>query len=92
MKHAKVGLLMTDEVISVTGRTPSTDVASLLVEHDISGMPVLDADERVLGVISRTDLLVQGHLAAQDLMTAPAVTIHAEQTVTEAARLITRRG
>ncbi|WP_329447841.1 CBS domain-containing protein [Streptomyces sp. NBC_01426] len=92
MKHAKVGFLMTDEVVSVTGRTASTDVASLLVEHDISGMPVLDADEHVLGVISRTDLLVQDHLAAQDLMTAPAVTIHAEQTVTEAARLITRRG
>lgn len=92
MKHAKVGFLMTDEVVSVLGRTPSADVAALLVEHDISGMPVLDADERVLGVISRTDLLVQDHLTAEDLMTAPAVTVHAEQTVTEAARLITRRG
>ncbi|MET9464688.1 CBS domain-containing protein [Streptomyces sp. NPDC006544] len=92
MKHAKVGFLMTDEVVSVVGRTPSADVAALLVEHDISGVPVLDADERVLGVISRTDLLAQGHLTAQDLMTAPAVTVHAEQTVTEAARLITRRG
>ncbi|MFZ3468741.1 CBS domain-containing protein [Streptomyces sp. 4.24] len=92
MKHAKVGFLMTDEVISVLGRTPSADVAALLVEHDISGMPVLDADERVLGVIARTDLLVQDHLTAHDLMTAPAVTVHAEQTVTEAARLITRRG
>ncbi|MER6250412.1 CBS domain-containing protein [Streptomyces sp. NPDC001584] len=92
MKHAKVGFLMTDEVISVLGRTPSADVAALLVEHEISGVPVLDADERVLGVISRTDLLAQDHLTAQDLMTAPAVTVHAEQTVTEAARLITRRG
>ncbi|WP_051837409.1 CBS domain-containing protein [Streptomyces sp. NRRL F-2580] len=92
MKHAKVGFLMTDEVVSVLGRTPSTDVAALLVEHDIGGVPVVDADERVLGVVSRTDLLVQDHLTAQDLMTAPAVTIHAEQTVTEAARLITRRG
>ncbi|MFD5144000.1 CBS domain-containing protein [Streptomyces sp. NPDC058401] len=92
MKHAKVGFLMTDEVVSVLGRTPSADVAALLVAHEISGVPVLDADERVVGVISRTDLLTQGHLTAEDLMTAPAVTIHAEQTVTEAARLITRRG
>ncbi|WP_330294777.1 CBS domain-containing protein [Streptomyces sp. NBC_00503] len=92
MKHAKVGFLMTDEVVSVLGRTPSADVAALLVEHDISGMPVLDADERVLGVISRTDLLARDRLTAEDLMTAPAVTVHAEQTVTEAARLITRRG
>lgn len=92
MKHAKVGFLMTDEVISVLGRTPSVDVAALLLEHEIGGVPVLDADERVVGVISRTDLLVRDHLTAQDLMTAPAVTVHAEQTVTEAARLITRRG
>ncbi|MFF1414638.1 CBS domain-containing protein [Streptomyces sp. NPDC058289] len=92
MKHAKVGFLMTDEVVSVIGRTPSTDVAALLVEHDISGVPVVDSDDRVLGVISRTDLLNQDTLTAQDLMTAPAVTVHAEQTVTEAARLITRRG
>ncbi|WP_330328921.1 CBS domain-containing protein [Streptomyces sp. NBC_00536] len=92
MKHAKVGFLMTDEVISVLGRAPSADVATLLVEHEISGVPVLDADERVLGVISRTDLLVQDHLTAGDLMTTPAVTVHAEQTVAEAARLITRRG
>ncbi|WP_330299796.1 CBS domain-containing protein [Streptomyces sp. NBC_00503] len=92
MKHAKVGFLMTDEVVSVLGRTPSADVAALLVEHDISGVPVVDADERVLGVVSRTDLLAQDHLTAQDLMTSPAVTVHAEQSVTEAARLITRRG
>ncbi|MCY0922513.1 CBS domain-containing protein [Streptomyces sp. H27-G5] len=92
MKHAKVGFLMTDEVISVVGRTPSADVAALLAEHDISGVPVVDADERVIGVVSQTDLLVQDHLTAQDVMTAPAVTVHAEQTVTEAARLITRRG
>ncbi|MCX5409201.1 CBS domain-containing protein [Streptomyces sp. NBC_00335] len=92
MKHAKVGFLMTDEVVSVLGGTQCADVAALLVEHDIGGVPVVDADERVLGVISRSDLLTQDRLTAQDLMTAPAVTVHAEQTVTEAARLITRRG
>ncbi|AWZ03418.1 MULTISPECIES: CBS domain-containing protein [unclassified Streptomyces] len=92
MKHAKVGFLMTDEVISVVGRTPSDDVAALLIDHDISGVPVVDGDERVIGVISRTDLLIQDHLTARDVMTEPAVTVHAEQTVTEAARLITRRG
>lgn len=92
MKHAKVGFLMTDEVISVVGRTPSDDVAALLVDHDISGVPVVDGDERVIGVISRTDLLIRDHLTARDVMTEPAVTVHADQTVTEAARLITRRG
>ncbi|MFD3806565.1 CBS domain-containing protein [Streptomyces sp. NPDC058611] len=92
MRHAKVGFLMTDEVISVVGRTPSADVAALLVEHDISGLPVVDEDDRVIGVVSHTDLLARADLSARELMSAPAVTIHAEQTVTEAARLMTRRG
>lgn len=92
MKHARVGFLMTDEVVSVVGRTPSAEVASLLVEHDISGVPVVDEDDLVIGVVSRTDLLTRGDLTAQQLMSAPAVTVPAEQTVTEAARLMTRRG
>ncbi|MCX5192356.1 CBS domain-containing protein [Streptomyces sp. NBC_00249] len=92
MKHAKVGFLMTDEVVSVVGRTPSRDVARLLVEHDISGVPVVDEDDRVIGVVSQTDLHATGDLTARALMSAPAVTVHAEQTVTEAARLMTRRG
>lgn len=92
MRHAKVGFLMTDEVVSVVGRTPSADVGALLVEHDISGLPVVDEDDRVIGVVSRTDLLVRGDHTAREVMSAPPVTIHAEQTVTEAARLMTRRG
>ncbi|WP_405699723.1 CBS domain-containing protein [Streptomyces sp. NBC_00069] len=92
MKHAEVGFLMTDEVVSVVGRTPFADVAGLLVEHDISGVPVVDEDDRVIGIVSQTDLIARRDLTAQELMSAPAVTVHAEQTVTEAARLMTRRG
>ncbi|MEU6896158.1 CBS domain-containing protein [Streptomyces sp. NPDC046557] len=92
MKHAKVGFLMTDEVVSVVGRTPFADVAALLVEHDISGAPVVDEEDRVIGVVSHTDLIARDDLTAQELMSAPAVTVHAEQNVTEAARLMTRRG
>ncbi|MFD3546012.1 CBS domain-containing protein [Streptomyces sp. NPDC058655] len=92
MKHAKVGFLMTDEVVAVVGRTPSADVAALLVEHDINGVPVVDEDDRVIGVVSHTDLRARGDLTARDLMSSPAVTVRAEQTVTEAARLMTRRG
>ncbi|MER5730818.1 CBS domain-containing protein [Streptomyces sp. NPDC002138] len=92
MRHAEVGFLMTDEVVSVIGRTPSADVSALLVEHDISGVPVLDEDDRVIGLVSRTDLLALGHLNARELMSAPAVTVHAELSVAETARLMTRRG
>ncbi|WP_137991144.1 CBS domain-containing protein [Streptomyces vilmorinianum] len=92
MKQMKVGGLMTDDVISAVPSTSFRDVAKLLAEHDISGVPVVDEDDRVLGVVSESDLLARRALIARDVMTAPAVTIHAEQTVADAARLMVRRG
>lgn len=92
MKHMKVGGLMTDDVVSVVPATSFRDVAKLLAEHDISGVPVVDEDDRVVGVVSESDLLARHELTARDLMTAPAVTVHAEETVADAARLMVRRG
>ncbi|WP_405810897.1 CBS domain-containing protein [Streptomyces sp. NBC_00210] len=59
MKLSNVASLMVGEVISVTPATPFKDVAKLLAEHDITGLPVLDDDGRVLGVVSESDLLVR---------------------------------
>ncbi|WP_030902886.1 MULTISPECIES: CBS domain-containing protein [unclassified Streptomyces] len=107
MKRLKVADLMTDEVVSVAPGTGFKDVAKLLAQYDISGVPVLDDEDRVVGVVSQTDLLahtgpgshpaeqsstVAGPPSAGDVMSAPAVTVHAEETVAEAARLMTRRG
>ncbi|MFI8340923.1 CBS domain-containing protein [Streptomyces sp. NPDC085639] len=106
MKHLKVADLMTDEVVSVAPGTPFKDVAKLLAQYDISGVPVLDDEDRVVGVVSQTDLLahtVPGHHSSEqgitaagpptagDVMSVPAVTVHAEETVADAARLMTRR-
>ncbi|MFH8491246.1 CBS domain-containing protein [Streptomyces longisporoflavus] len=59
MKHSKIGSVMTGEVVSAGYGTPFKDVAKLLAEHRISGLPVIDTDEKVIGVISETDLLVR---------------------------------
>lgn len=57
MKRIKVADLMTDEVVSVAPVTAFKDVAKLLAQYDISGVPVLDDEDRVVGVVSQTDLL-----------------------------------
>jgi CBS domain-containing protein len=49
--------LMSTDVITVSPETPLKDVAFALAEHSISGLPVCDADGRVLGVISEADIL-----------------------------------
>jgi CBS domain-containing protein len=59
MKHRKVTNLMAGDVISVSPGTPFKEVARLLDEHGLSGMPVVDAEHRVLGVVSTTDLLLK---------------------------------
>ncbi|KQX46242.1 MULTISPECIES: CBS domain-containing protein [unclassified Streptomyces] len=92
MKHTKVGGLMTDNVLSAVPATSFREVAKMLAEHDISGVPVVDDDDHVVGVVSESDLLARHELTVRDLMTTPAVTVHAEETVADAARLMVRRG
>ncbi|WP_426367909.1 CBS domain-containing protein [Streptomyces sp. E-08] len=92
MKHMKVGGLMTDGVVSTVPATSFREVAEMLAKHEISGVPVVDEDDHVVGVVSGSDLLARRDLTARDLMTTPAVTVHAEETVADAARLMGRRG
>ncbi|MFL9680007.1 CBS domain-containing protein [Streptomyces sp. KL110A] len=92
MKHLKVGGLMTDDVVSALPDTSFRDVAKLLAEHDITGLPVVDADDHVVGVVSESDLLARRALTARGVMSTPAVTVHAEEAAADAARLMVRRG
>lgn len=49
--------VMTTGVVSVTLDTPVQEVARLLYSRRISGVPVLDADGRVIGIVSESDLM-----------------------------------
>ena len=48
--------LMTKGVITVTPDDTVEEAARLMVEHTIGGMPVIDQDRRVVGVITETDI------------------------------------
>ena len=52
----KISDVMTKDVISVTPETPLKEVARLLVEKRVSGLPVV-SDGTVVGVVSEGDLL-----------------------------------
>ncbi|MFV5996789.1 CBS domain-containing protein [Streptomyces sp. NPDC056231] len=87
-----VGEVMTSEVVCASRQTPLDDVVRLLDRHRISALPVVDHDDKVVGVVSGADL-AHGSVAttAGELMTTPAVTIHPEQRVSDAARLMARQ-
>jgi CBS domain-containing protein len=50
--------VMTKDVFTVTPETPLKEVAKLLVDYRISGVPVVDAGV-VVGVVSEADLLIK---------------------------------
>jgi CBS domain-containing protein len=66
---------MSRPVVRVGPDTPVSDAASLLVEQGYSSLPVVDADEAVVGIVGEADL-VRGRIPAQDADTpaAPAAT------------------
>ena len=49
--------IMTTNVITVKPETAIFDALNLLIEHKISGMPVIDNENRVVGILSEKDVL-----------------------------------
>jgi CBS domain-containing protein len=59
MHNSLVRDVMTTEVVAVEPSTPFKEIAARLARHRISAVPVLDADRRVLGVVTEADLLLK---------------------------------
>ncbi|MEQ6916793.1 CBS domain-containing protein [Halomonas aquatica] len=51
--------VMTPNVITVTPDSDVSEIASLLLEHGISAVPVVDPDGKVLGIVSEGDLMAR---------------------------------
>ena len=58
-KLFNAGDVMTREVIFVKKDTPTEEVAHIMATKGISGVPVVDNDDNVVGIISETDFLFQ---------------------------------
>ena len=55
--------VMTTQVVAVTGDATFKDMAAAMSRYRIGALPVIDADQRVIGVVSEADLLVKEALA-----------------------------
>ncbi|MDO9573827.1 MAG: CBS domain-containing protein [Candidatus Contubernalis sp.] len=51
--------IMTKEVITVNPETEVIQAAKLLLENHINGLPVVDKEEHIKGIICQSDLIVQ---------------------------------
>ena len=59
--------IMTSEVVCVKRDTPLKEVAKLMAEKGVSGVPVIEEDRKVAGVISEKDFL--SRMGARDTKT-----------------------
>ena len=60
----RAGDIMSRDVIAVTLATPLHEVAARMAEASISGVPVLDEDKKIMGIVSEQDFLK--HMGAQN--------------------------
>ncbi len=63
MDTAKVRDVMTSNVVAVRERTGYKEIVEVLVGFKVSAVPVLDAEYRVVGIVSEADLLSKAEFA-----------------------------
>ncbi len=59
MDELKVREIMTAPVITVKPDTTVRELADILAQNKISGVPVVDAQDRVVGMVSEADIILQ---------------------------------
>jgi len=57
--------VMATAVIAVRPETSIHEIAKLLCDHHISGVPVIDDEERLVGIVSEGDLIGHAQLAGE---------------------------
>jgi len=55
--HVEVSEVMHSPVVTIAPGEPLAEAARQMVEHRFGGLPVLDADEHIVGILTETDLL-----------------------------------
>jgi len=55
----KVEDIMTRDVIAVSPKTPIHEAAELMIDHGVSGLPVVDDAGNVVGIVSEGDLILR---------------------------------
>ena len=74
--------VMTRKVIAVRQSTPFKDIVGILRRSGVSAVPVVDSEDRVLGVVSEADVM----LKEEALDREPSSAVRAQTTSTGASQ------
>lgn len=81
--------IMTHEVISISPQASLQDAARLLSDYHISGVPVLDDERRMVGIVTQADIIGKAGETVADIMTSRVVSVSEMATVDEVAQILT---
>ena len=93
--HTMISSVMTRDVTCVREDLPAEALPALLLDNGISGAPVVDAAGRPVGVVSKTDLLIERGTVgatARDLMTPLVFSLPEDTPLSQAAALMAYEG
>ena len=91
MMHFPIKEIMTRDVATIPATMPVEEIAALLQERRITGVPVVDDAGQVLGVVSEFDLISRQGTTAGDIMSAEVISVTEETDIEEVARLFVNR-
>ena len=80
--------IMTRDVITVSPTTTIKNLAKILIQNQISGAPVADKRGKILGVVSKADIVAKRGKQVKAIMSKRVVGITKETPVEEIAALM----
>ncbi|MGW0362877.1 CBS domain-containing protein [Streptomyces sp. NPDC002990] len=103
--------VMSHTAVAVGREASYKEIVELMHQWNISAVPVLEGEGRVVGVVSEADLLPKEEfrrdeprlpeqldeaskaaaVVAEELMSSPAITVHPDASLAEAARIMARK-
>ncbi len=87
----KVKDVMTTSVITVTEDQSKQQAARLLSQHRISGLPVVNNEQAVVGVVTEFDIIAREGNTVREIMTRGIISVTADTDLEEAGRIRGRR-
>lgn len=97
--EVRCGDIMSTKVRSTTAETPLSDAIAELAANHLKVLPVVDSDNRVVGILTQTDIVAKGVAAGAtetrkvaDVMTKPARSARADMSLADLVPLMADGG
>jgi CBS domain-containing protein len=79
---------MTRDVLTVRVEDPVDAAVDIIVARRVTGVPVVDDEQRCVGVVTESDILGKRGTTVGEIMTANAVTVEEDVSLAEAAEIM----